>query len=171
MLLYNVTLADSQENFRWLSNPLQLSGKPHGQDINLPAPSLVPSLLLSWSPARPPMPHQRGSESSGTSGASNSPKIVDAGRAEDRSYSRADRKGIKLNLSVKSNAVLSQLMIRIMQVLPSKLQMGFKINCTQQNMFKYCFQICLFIANTHYFCHNYSLQEASTVLFKDGDIS
>lgn len=92
VLLYNVTLADSQENSRWLSNLLQLSGKLQGQDINLPAPSLVPSLLLSWSPAWPPPPHQRGSESSGSSGAGNGPKIVDAGRAEDRSCSRADRK-------------------------------------------------------------------------------
>lgn len=48
--------------------------------------------------------------------------------AVDQSASRGAQQGIKLNLGVKSNGVLTKPITSIMQVLSSKLQMGFKIN-------------------------------------------
>lgn len=47
---------------------------------------------------------------------------------EDENSSRGAQKGIKLNLGVKPNGVLTKSITRIMQVPSSKLQMGFKIN-------------------------------------------
>lgn len=115
--------------------------------------------------------HCRGSNSSGTGDAGNSRKITDAGKSWGSAQQQRCPEGIRLHLSMKSNALLSQLITRIMQVPRSKLQIGFKINCSQLNILQCWFQMRVFIANGNYFCYNDSKQQASILLCKDGYVS